>query len=259
MQSRNVTSWVVVLIGVSTFVGVGCATPAPIVRLAPVASNVIWVAGRAAVEQERAGVRVATAFEHQDGGNHAVHVEIENRGDQPIVVGPEDIWFAPCAGTTEKSCAPARFIIDPEQALADLDVRESTGRAQAANQQAFGTTVLILSAAGDVAQVASGHADRSTGAGTASIAASIEADQVRHETAALSIASQREVWANAAFRRSTLLPGRGVAGNIFFPADLGQEFVVLCVRVRGETLAFWFRQTVIPVAAPPVHSPVNRG
>ena len=230
----------------------GCATPAPIVRLTPQSPNVVWVSGRMAVEREHAGVRVATAFERQDGGNHAVHVEIENQGDQPIEVGPEDIWFAPCAGTQLASCAPSRGVINPEQALIALDVRESKERADAVNNQAAMTPFLILSAVGDVAQVASGHANASTGAGTAVIAASMDADQAQHETAALNIAAQREVWSNVALRRTTLFPGRGVTGNVFFPVDLQREFVILCIRAHGEIFSFWFRQTVIPVVAHPV-------
>ena len=86
-------------------------------------------------------------------------------------------------------------MINPEQVLVDLDVRQSRERANATNRHAFGTTMLILSAATDVAQVASGHADRSTGATTASIGASLYASEAQQETMTLNIAAQREVWA----------------------------------------------------------------
>jgi hypothetical protein len=238
----------VVLVVVSaSLLAAGCATPAPIVRLTPQSPNVIWVSGRMAVEQEGGGVRVATAFERQDGGNHAIHVEIENRGDQPIEVGPEDIWFAPCEDPDSASCMTSRGVINPEQVLVDLDVRESKEHADAVNNQAAMTSLLILSAVADTAQVASHHADASTGTTTVAIAASMDADQSQHETATLNIAAQREVWSNVALRRTTLFPGRGVAGSVFFPADLRKGFVILCVRAHGHVFPFWFRQTVIPV------------
>jgi hypothetical protein len=250
MRTIHFELGVVFFVASTSLLGAGCATPAPIVRLTPQSPNVVWVSGRMAVEQENAGVRVATAFERQDGGNHAIHVEIENRGDQPIEVGPEDIWFAHCEGPVSEACAPSRGVINPEQVLVDLDVRESKERADAANNQAAMTSLLILSAVTDVAQVASRHPDPSTGVTTAAIAASMDADQAQHETATLSIAAQRDVWANAALRRTTLFPGRGVSGNVFFPADLQKEFVILCIRAHGQIFPFWFRQSVIPVVAP---------
>lgn len=242
------------VVGFSLFVGVGCATPRPIVRLTPLAANVVWVAGRAAVVQESANVRVAAGFERQDGDNHSLHIELENRGEEAFEVGPEDVWFARCSGTTGSSCGPSHGIINPERVLADLDIRQSRERAAAINEQAMDATLLILSAATDIAQVASGHANPSTGAVTASIATAMDANDARHETATMNIAAQREMWANVAFRRTTLPPGRGVAGNIFFRADLNKEFVVLRVRARQETFEFWFRQTVIPVLPPEVAS-----
>ena len=56
----------------------GCATPRPVVRLAPAGGEVTWVAGRAVLSKQQSGVRVAAAFEHQDGDTLAVRVEIAN-------------------------------------------------------------------------------------------------------------------------------------------------------------------------------------
>src|SRR5262249_47627979 len=87
--SMKIRTGVVVALPVVTLVG--CATPGPIVRLAPDASDVVWVAGRAVTSQEDRGVRVAAAFDHQASNLVAFRVEFENDTDQRIEVGPENV------------------------------------------------------------------------------------------------------------------------------------------------------------------------
>src|SRR5262249_3772811 len=143
----------------------GCATPAPLVRLYPRAPDVVWVSGRASVAREQGGVRVAVAFEHQDGPNLGMHVEVQNATAATADVDPHEFTFTTCTGTAVSSCGPTYRVIDPEVVLAALDARQSRERADAANSQAFMGTLVVLNAVADVAQVASGHADAHTGNG----------------------------------------------------------------------------------------------
>jgi len=231
----------------------GCATPHPVVRLAPAGGEVTWVAGRAVLSKQQSGVRVAMAFEHQDGDTLAVRVEVANDSEAKLEVGPRDVFFATCQQRALGSCGASQRVIDPEAALMALDVGASREAAAAANDAAFYTPLLVMSAVTDVASVASGKGDSTTGLHTAALANQRDADEARHNTALASYASQRDMWSNAALRRNTVQPGRAQGGMVFVPIDLAARYVWIQLRAGPRTFAFQFEQTVmdIPTATSP--------
>ncbi|HVV53149.1 MAG TPA: hypothetical protein VHO06_26060, partial [Polyangia bacterium] len=224
----------------------GCATPAPLVRLNPDAADVIWVGGRASVQRMETGVRVAAAFEHQDGRALAVRVEVENGTGDRLEVDPRDITYAVCRTADARSCAPSRRVIDPEQVLAALDTAESRDAADAANSKAFLGTLVLLSAVGDVAAAASGHPGR--GGNTVLAAQAMDDHAAAVDSAQASIAVQRQLWSNQALRRNSLFPGQGTSGLVYLPINLQAGFVWLQVTAGGRTFPFHFLQTVTRVA-----------
>jgi hypothetical protein len=235
----------------------GCATPRPLVRLAPAGGDVTWVAGRAVLSQQQSGVRVAVAFEHQDGDLLAVRLEIANEGEARVEVGPRDVSFATCKQEAVHTCGVAQRAIDPEATLTALDVDASRRAAAAANDVALHTPLLILSAVTDVASVASGTSDRNTGLRTAVLASRMDHAAARHDTAMASYAAQREMWSNAALRRNTVQPGRAQGGLVFVPIDLEARYVWIQLRVGALVFPFRFEQTVTQVTYPrePQQSP----
>jgi len=230
----------------------GCATPGPLVRLDPTSPAVFWVSGRATVAGEEGGVKVAAAFEHQDGETLGLRVEVQNGSEGPIDVDPRDVSFTTCATAALASCATAARAIDPEQMLAALKQRQSREQADAANSQALLGALVILSAVADVATVASGHANHHTGNATFATAVVMENDAAARNTSLASLAVQQSIWTNEALRRSTLVPGAGAAGRIYVPIDLAAQFVWLHVRSGGHVFSFQFRQTVTRVDPPSV-------
>jgi hypothetical protein len=194
--------------------------------------------------REEGGVRVGVAFDHQDGPNLGVRVEVENDTDHPFDLDPHALTFTPCAGTLAASCGPTRRVIDPEEVLAGLQVRSSREQADAANSQALLGTLVILSAVGDVASVASGHANRHTGEGTVASAALMQSDAAARDSSLASISVQQQIWSNEALRRTTLFPGRGTAGRIYVPIYLAANVVWIHVGAGGHTFSIPFRQQV---------------
>lgn len=224
---------------------VGCATPQPLVRLDPRGTkDVVWVAGRAVVAKERGGVRVATAFEVQDGSMLALRLEIENQLPQPIEVSPSDFTFVKCATAADDSCVGAFSIIDPEQVLAALDERQSRERADAANEAALNTSLVLLSAVGDVASIASRRPHPTTGLRTVALAEQGQAAAARADATIASLGTARATWSNVAFRRTTIAAGAGAGGLIYLPIDVKAQFVWLYIRAAGQEVPFGFRQTV---------------
>jgi hypothetical protein len=236
------------VLSVGGIVVVGCATPMPLVRLTPDAHDVVWVGGRASVQKDTTGVRVAAAFEHQDGSNLALRVEVENRTTDRLEVSPQEMTFSVCSSLAAASCSPSRRVIDPEQILTALAVAQSRGVADASNSQAFYGTLVLLNAVGDVASVA--HGRPTTGSGTLVAASAMESDAAARDSAQASIALQQHVWSDEALRRNTLFAGQGTSGLVYLPINYRARYVWLQITVAGRLFPFHFAQLVMPVDAP---------
>jgi hypothetical protein len=230
---------------------VGCAAPAPLVGLSPVSADKVWVAGRAVVAQEQAGVHVATAFGQQAGKALALRVEIENATDGRMEVAPRDISFVTCRTEAVASCGPESPVIDPEQVMASLDQQASLEQAAATNDAALLGSLVLLSAVTDVAAVTSGHANRTTGLQTAALGGQMDANAANHTSSTQELSAQRGQWADVALRRNTLFPGHGIGGNVFVPIDLSARYVWLRLRVGNRLFQLGFRQTITEIAPPP--------
>jgi hypothetical protein len=226
----------------------GCATPAPLVRLTPKSADVVWIGGRASVQETNNNIRVGTAFEHQDGPMLALRVEIENDTTARMEVGPEDFTFTDCLGEAVTSCLPTLAAFDPEKVLANLDVARARDVADASNAQALLGTLVILSAVGDLG---SRH---SSGIRTAVAVDNLQGNAVAHDSAQASFGVQRQMWSDQALRRNTLDPGQGTSGLVFLPIDLRAGYVWFNVRLPGAVFQFPFKQVVtqiLPTAGPP--------
>jgi hypothetical protein len=215
----------------------GCATPQPLVRLTPANEPVVWVAGRATLTAENDGIRVGAAFEHQDGAILGLRVEVQNGTDQPLQIDPAEITFTPCATAQTTSCQPARAVIDPERMLAALAAKRSIEVAETANDEAFHSTLVILSAAS------------LRGNAVSSSVAAAEASATHHDLSQMNTTAQQQLWADVALRRNTVLPGHGVGGRVFIPVNLDARYVWLRVEAGDQHFTFRFVQTVVPVKA----------
>jgi len=243
------------LLSAGGLVAVGCATPLPLVRLNPDAADIIWVGGRASVQKDVAGVRAAAAFEHQDGSNLALRVEIENRTTDRLEVSPHAMTYSVCSALAASSCTPSQRVIDPEEILAALAVAESRGVADTTNSQALFGTLVLLSAVGDVASAAQGrHVD---GSGALIAASAMEGDAAARNSAAASIAVQQQIWADQALRRNTLFPGQGTTGLVYLTINNQAAYVWLQITVAGRVFPFHFAQ-VVTVVQPPRTAPPGR-
>ncbi len=225
----------------------GCATPQPIYRLKPRGEDVTWVGGRAALQREIDGIRVAAAFDQQDGDRLGLRVEIHNGTEQPIEVGPQEIWFSACGTTAVETCTSSLKVVDPERVLAELDDKQARDTASATNRQVGLGALVLLSAVVDIATIGSGKADRNTGLLTASSAVLAEGDAAARNSELASIESQRQLWANQTLRRNTLLPGQGTSGEVFIPIYPDANYVWLQLRIGGKRFSFHFEQWVTHV------------
>jgi hypothetical protein len=234
-----------VVIGVSA---VGCATPAPLVRLYPSSPAVVWVSGRAAVTREQGGVRVAVAFDRQDGGRLGLRVEVSNGTEANLEVDPSKFTFTDCRTSNLKSCAPTRNVIDPEAMLAALDFKQANEQADAVNSQVLLGTLAVVSVVGDVAAAAGGHPNANAGLGTVAALGVAQSAEAQSDSTLASIAVQQRIWSDEALRRNTLFPGQGTGGRVYVPIYPEAGVVWLHVRVAEHVFSIPFRQVVTSVS-----------
>jgi hypothetical protein len=225
--------------------GAGCATAAPVVRLAPRANDVIWVAGRAAVARDKDGVHVAVAFDRQEEHLLAVRIEVENRNDHPVDVDPNNMTYTTCTGTARETCRPGDTVVDPEGELFALDARRSRERAAAANDRTAAAPLIFLGALGDLANASGGTL--TDNAGTASLEA--DHDEARHARALSRVEAEKQMWSTAALRRTTLFPGQILAGTVYVPIDPHARLVWIQVEIGMRRFPFCFEQTLTRVSS----------
>jgi hypothetical protein len=228
----------------------GCVMPEPVLRLTPLNENVVWRDGRAAQIKEGAPARVAVAFEQEAtlASRRLVgfRVEIQNVSDKPFLVNPMGFYYAACvtAPNGTRKCQPSHLAVNPEQVLLDLDLQHSRRQADVANEAALGTALLFLDLATATASLASSGHHRATVplAGAAAAGASVSATYARGEAEATDYELQRSDWSSTALRKTTLLPGEGVAGVVFIDRQLDAGQIILAVRFDDHVLDFPFRQ-----------------
>jgi hypothetical protein len=215
-------------------------TPEPVLRLTPLSESVLWIGGRAAIVKEGRAARVAIAFARQQENLVSFRVEIENTANIPILIGPSNFYYATCTRSADRSsrqCLPARWAVNPEKAILDLDIARSRQKADSMNKEAFVAPLLFL----DMAAAMTGSASRDHR--TTSLALeSIPEDDARQASA---YELERANWETAALRKTTLLPGNRVAGLVYVARDVAANEVSLQIRIGDEVLDFPFKQILI--------------
>jgi hypothetical protein len=188
------------------------------------------------------------AFVREQGDCIAFRVELENLSDKPIVVDPARFYYRTCwlkGAPASRSCGSSRYVKNPEQVLLALDMAHSRQIASAANDEALLGALLLLEVGAGVASAAGGHGQGSTHAliaadGTADLLHAVE-QRGHHQVSAYEL--ERSNWSSAALRKSTLLPGNGVAGLVFIDKDPSASEVSLHIRSGDDVLPFPFDQT----------------
>lgn len=228
----------------------GCVAPEPVLRLTPLAQNVLWIGGMAAVIQEGSSARVAAAFVRQQGDLVSFRVEVENTANTPILVGPSNFYYATCtrsADNRNRQCGPARWAVNPEKVLLDLDIARSRQKASSMNGEALMAPLLFLSLGAALVGTGS-HDHRATSLALHSAALAgnaLDASQLEDNQQASTYEMERANWETASLRKTTLLPGNRVAGLVYVARDVAANEVSLQMQLGDEVLTFRFSQFAI--------------
>ena len=237
------------LFGLPGLLTVGCATPAPVLRLAPQTTDVVWVGGTAATTAQGKSVRAAVAFAREQDRQIAFRVEVENLTDVPVLIEPARFYYGTCAwkGTPPtRTCGDTHFVTDPERMLLALDMKRSREKAGNANAELFWGGMLLLDATATMAGAVGGRG-RATTDGFLVSANALDSVALAEHSQATGYELERSNWSALALRKTTLFPGKRIVGLVFVGRDEAASEVGLYIRINDDVLSFPLNQMVHPV------------
>ena len=226
-----------------------CATPKAVVRMKPVSENVRWNYGQAYASDTVMGIVAEAAFENSTPDYNVFNVSVINNSNMDYLVDPatfriENITVDPANPVAIKA-------IDPETILLNIDKKISQNEADAKNAKvgvAIAAGALIATSVALVVTDNNNHDQHHRHR---------EADPNLLVTAPIiidgannydpgdyvsSIDRQRELWANATIRKTTLESGYKIEGKVFFPRFVSPGFYNLIIPVDQENISIQFVQ-----------------
>ncbi len=225
-------------------------TPSPVYRLSASDADVsYWDAGRAYLFAQSDSIAVEVSYEMTTPEGHVFDVGFSNRGDGSVVIDPAEI-VAQMLDRSSHAMGDEVAAFDPERVMLDLDLESS--RREASNRTSRLVEGISAGVSLAAATVEVSAADEPGEASDAVARYAIDEtarvgrvilEERDHELDQEAIAHDRNWWADAALRRSTLQPGQAVRGWVLVPVNVQAGWVELLVPIGGQMARFRFEQT----------------
>lgn len=218
-------------------------SPAPILRLSPLAQDTRWIWGKEYATSAANEIEVAAAFESMDENLIAFDVEVTNWSAQPVVVSPERFYYLPLTSPQDtvniiSAVKQINHAINPETKILDIDKnisRENASYATSAGIDAFGS---LLGLVVDIATIGSKKSEEESKEEERRRREDEIARQEReinYENSLARLKSEKAKWQITTLRRTTLEPNQKIAGRVYFPANLQTRYIKLFFPL-GETI-----------------------
>ena len=236
---------------VSMLLFASCFASAPVYRLTPLSPNSIWRYGQEVVSLQDSVVDVAVSFSDTYEGGLVFDVEVENLTEHPVLISPEQFCAIPLTeiqDTALKKGVPIFHAQDPERRIESVDLRKSREQASYENANAIDAVGSMIGLIGSIASIGESKTDeqrekekqwedRQTND-------RVERD-ISHANAVRQFEDERRIWGTDALRKTTLLPGQILRGEIHVATLVNSRLVQLLVTVDGTTRRFLFNQEKI--------------
>lgn len=229
-------------------------SPAPILRLSPLAQDTRWIWGKEYATSAANEIEVAAAFESMDENLIAFDVEVTNWSAQPVVVSPERFYYLPLTSPQDTvNLAAAKqvgFALDPETKILDLDKeisRENASYAAIAGADAIGGLLnLIL----DIATIGTEKTEEEIKEEEQRRRDDEIARQTReitHENSLANLKNEKIKWESTTLRRTTLDPEQSARGRVYFRVNDKTQYLKLCFPIGEANVQIIFEQKRIKV------------
>ncbi|MEM6768361.1 MAG: hypothetical protein AAF655_25710 [Bacteroidota bacterium] len=221
---------------------VGCHVPYAIIRQQPVQEDPVWYQGKAFVSDQNEQVQLVIAFEQQWDRLLIYELEIKNKGSEPILVRPEQIYSMMSPGP-DVMTDEIIHAVNPEAKLVTLDGALSRERAYIANSR---TASLIGTLANTVGTVAADTPEEAEYYVDEQL--ELDARDANDEQEFLNnkanLNDQKEVWLYEMLRKTTVHPGESVRGRIAFPSRKVSAYSILHFPYGEQPITIPFIQLI---------------
>lgn len=228
-----------------------CATPEPVVRLWPstIGKTEFWNMGQQFVCDHNGKITYEIGFSKVQSGKVFFNVRITNQSDKNVLVAPE--MFEILAYRQDSLLLARTYAYNPEMMMFLLEMQNNQARATAENAAAAAIVTGILLGGAAIAVAASNMEDEkketasdvieTTGDIVFSSAAneSEEAQETIHRNT-----YQMERFSNSMLRKTTLLPGYYIEGEVQFPYYTFANWYQIILNAGNSSVDFHFRQVI---------------
>lgn len=236
---------------------VACS-PEPVFRLqhnADEHSEVTAYRGMDYVISDMENSSAILAYYRHIGDRIVLELEVMNFSEETVRFDPADFSYAayrqiltwednPDEGDWEKDVIGRGEAVDPESIMLDLDKEASKAEARERTNRILDGISVGLEVASDISaagrETADERAAREARRTRDAINRADRRDQFYRQVAGLSDA--RVYWETQALRRTDLMPGESIAGEISIPAYTAARFIEITVMVGDDEHRFLYRQ-----------------
>lgn len=229
-------------------------TATSLLTLTPTRPDGPWVNGHpTTLAQHPDSVQVRVGFVRYEPTELVFETEISNYSDQPIQVAPETFYYLmlPTDSVAEKQLAKGIFesrvpALDPEAQLQQLAARLDKQAAKATNVSWFELLTSAAHIAEDVASIKKKETAEQVAAREnrqQSDEAYFEEQREQHAQQADQLYSQQVSLETMVLRKTTLVPGQRVVGQVHFPRRDYAQRLRLVVFFDERPVQFTFIQT----------------
>ncbi len=226
-----------------------CAGPYKIAKLEPIESNIYWNWGRQYVVKSSEEIEVRIAYENNSRAQLLFNIEIENLGDDTLLVAPERFYADYFKLVTDTIAFITKKVVDPESMVTQLEKDQAQ---QDANQRNTATSQLFevtLEAAQDITALGSQESheeyllrqedhERSR--------ALRDSENFDLRMNQMSLDERRQYYDETLLRKTSLPPNSYMTGQTYFWFDKTMAWYRVYFPLGRDTLSFDFRQNILP-------------
>lgn len=241
-----------VLIALLTAFLSGCTVaPRPVYRSFPTQGAGIWNNGKELSVEEQDGLEMVAVSRSANRSGMNFTLEFRNLSDKSVTIDPAAFFFVPVFSQCDSividladSTVTRIPAFDPEAALLGHDLAQS--RMTAIRQGQLETDALFGFL--DLVAAFSSSSEDKTEEQQLKEAIEDQEETIRqenreqaHRARVQSMSESRYRWANKTLRKSTLLPGQMIGGNVQFPMSGFASRIIVVFPVGGRNMQAPFR------------------
>ncbi len=226
----------------------GCVGPYKIAKLEPQGSRTYWNWGRQYAIETSGEIEVRIAFENNTRSQLVFNIEIENFGNDTLLVAPELFYVEYFKLANDTAAYATESAVDPESMIVQLEKDQSQQNADEINNATSQLLEVSLEAASDIATLGQEQtqeeyeleqADRDR---SRAYRAQENFDLKMNQ---MSLDERRIFYDETLLRKTSLPPNTRMTGQSYFWFDKNVALYRIYIPLGQHTLWFDFKQSIL--------------